>query len=322
MRAVQIQQTGGPEVLAVAQVSEPRPAPGELLVSVKAAGVNFIDVYRRSGLYEVELPTIPGLEVAGVVEAVGDGVTDFSRGDRVASATVANGYAEKVCAPAAVFVPVPEAIDLEIATAAMLQGLTAHYLAISTVLLEPGMTVLCYAAAGGVGHLLVQIAANRGARVIGTVSDEDKHRLALEAGADTVIMYRDVGIAAEVMRITGGRGVDVAYDSVGANTFEASLDALRPRGTLVLYGHSSGPVPPVDPLRLMQKGSLFLTRPTLGDYIADRAELEWRAGELFEWIEQGVLEVRIDQSWPLEEAAEAHRYLEAGRTRGKLLLLP
>jgi NADPH:quinone reductase len=322
MRAVRVHEVGSADALTLEDIPEPSPGEGEVLIRVEAAGVNFIDVYQRTGQYPMDLPMTVGSEAAGVISRVGPGVTALDVGDRVASASVAGGYAEQAVAPADKVVRIPDEVDSRTAAAVMLQGLTAHYLATSTVRIEAGMTVLCYAAAGGVGHLLVQILKGRGARVLGTASTEEKARLARDAGADEVILYREVDIAAEVHRLTDGEGVPFVYDSVGADTFASSLDCLQRRGTLVLYGQSSGAVDPVSPQTLAKKGSVFLTRPTLGDYIATRDELSWRAGELLRWLGAGELEVRVDRTWPLESAAEAHRYLEDGRTQGKLLLIP
>jgi NADPH:quinone reductase len=322
MRAIRVQQTGGPEVMRVEDLADPAPGEAQVRVRVEAAGVNFIDTYRRSGAYPVDLPMVPGSEAAGVVDAVGAGVEGLRPGDRVAGAAFDGAYAELAVAPADALVPVPDGIDAATAAATMLQGMTAHYLATDTVPLAEGMSALVYAAAGGVGRLLVQIAKQRGARVLATVSTDEKERLAVAAGADDVVRYREVDIAETVRALTDGRGVDVVYDSVGADTFDASLDCLRPRGTMVLYGQSSGKVPPVDPQVLNAKGSLYLTRPTLAHYSANRAELRRRAGDLFTWISAGWLEVRIDRTWPLEEAGAAHRHIEGGKTTGKLLLLP
>ena len=322
MQAIQVKRHGGPEVLELTEVADPTPGPGEAVVAVTVAGLNFIDVYQRSGAYPVATPFVPGSEGAGTVEAVGDGVADLAPGDTVAWTAVPGSYAEKVVAPAEQLVKVPEGVDVRTAGAVMLQGITAHYLALSTFPLCEGHTALVYAAAGGVGHLLTQIATRRGARVIGTASSEEKAALARSAGAAEVIRYREVDVAEAVAELTGGVGVDVVYDSVGADTFERSLDCLRPRGMMVLYGQSSGPVPPLDPQVLNRKGSLYLTRPTIAHYTATREELLWRTGDLFDWIRAGELEVRVDRTWPLAEAAEAHRYIAAGRTRGKVLLEP
>jgi NADPH:quinone reductase len=321
MKAIRVHATGGPEVLQWEEVPVPDPGPGQVRVRVEVAGLNFIDVYHRTGVYDLPLPFTPGMEAGGVIDAIGQDVTDLREGDRVAFASQLGAYAEQVVVSAARTVRVPEGIDMRIAVAVMLQGMTAHYLAHSTVRLGNGMTVLVHAAAGGVGHLLTQIAKRLGARVLATVSTAEKERLARTAGADEVIRYRDVDFAKEVNRLTGGVGIDVVYDSVGKDTFDRSLDCLRPRGYLVLYGQSSGSVPPVDPLILSAKGSLFLTRPVLEHYIADPKELAWRAADLFGWITAGELEVRIDRTWPLAEAGEAHRYIEAGKTHGKVLLL-
>ncbi len=322
MRAVRIHEYGGPEVLRVEDVPLPEPGPGEARVKIQASGVNFIDIYQRIGEYPLPLPLTLGGEAAGVVDAVGPGVEDLRPGDRVVYASHQGTYAEYAVVPAWKLVPVPDGLDIRQAAAVMLQGLTAHYLTHSTYPLKPGDTALVHAAAGGVGHLLVQMARQRGARVIGTVSTEEKARLAREAGADEVIVYTQADFEAEVKRLTGGKGVDVVYDSVGKATFDKSLNCLRPRGMMVLFGQSSGRVPPFDPQILNVKGSLFLTRPSLGPYIADRAELLWRANDLFTWLAGGQLKVRIDQVFPLAEAAQAHRYLQERKTRGKVLLIP
>lgn len=322
MRAVQLSTTGGPEVLRPVDLDVPEPGPGEVRVRVEAAGVNFIDTYHRSGAYDLDLPTVPGVEGAGTVEVVGDGVDGVAVGDRVAWVMQPGAYAERAVVAAERVVPVPAAVDAELAAAVLLQGMTAHYLSHDTYPLGPDDTTLVLAAAGGVGHLLVQLARDRGARVIGTTSTDEKEALVRRDGAHEVVRYREVDLAAAVRGLTGGRGVDVVYDSVGAATFQASLDCLRPRGMLVLYGQSSGPVAPLDPQVLNRKGSLFLTRPSLSHYVADRSELEQRAGDLFGAVAAEGLEVRIDRRLPLDEAAEAHRYVEAGRTRGKVLLMP
>ena len=298
------------------------PGAGEVKVRVSAAGANFIDVYHREGRYPLKRPFVLGREAAGTVEAVGADVTDLAPGDRVAFGFHQGGYAEALLVPAKVLVRVPDGVDLRTAAALMLQGMTAHYLSHDTFPLHGAHTALVLAAAGGVGHLLVQMAKMRGARVIGTASNEEKAELARKAGADEVILYREMDLAEEARRLTDGEGVHVVYDSVGRDTFQRSLDALRPRGMLVLYGASSGAVAPLDPMVLSQKGSLFLTRPSLHHYVAERHELDRRADDLFGWTTSGKLEVRIDRTFPLSEAAEAHRYLEAGRTKGKVLLLP
>ncbi len=322
MKAIRIHEYGGPEVLRYENTPMPEPGAGEARVKIEAAGLNFIDVYHRMGRYPVEPPITPGVEGAGIVDAVGPGVSDLEPGDRVVYAMQMGSYAEYAVVPAWKLVPIPDDIDTQQAAAVMLQGMTAHYLAYSTYPLHPGDTALVHAAAGGVGLLLVQIAKRRGARVIGTVSTEEKARLAREAGADEVILYTQVDFEEETKRLTDGKGVDVVYDSVGKTTFDKSLNCLRPRGYMVLYGQSSGPVPPLDPQVLNAKGSLFLTRPSLGHYAADRAEIMQRAGDLFQWMGAGELKVRIDQTFPLAEADEAHRYLEGRKTKGKVLLIP
>ena len=322
MRAIRIHETGGPEVLNLDDVPTPEPASGQVRVRVEAAGLNFIDTYQRKGLYKLALPLTLGMEGAGVVDAVGPDVDGVAEGDRVAWPSQLGSYAEQVVVPVTGLVVVPDGVDLKRAAAVILQGSTAHYLSHSTVPLEKGMTVLVTAAAGGAGRLLVQMAKRLGARVIGTVSTDEKEALARAAGADEIVRYRDVDLAEAVRGLTGGAGVDVVYDSVGRDTFAKSLDCLRPRGHLVLYGQASGPVDAIDPQVLNAKGSLYLTRPTLAHYIATRDELAWRAGDLFSWMTAGELDVRIDQTWPLREAAEAHRYIESGATTGKVLLVP
>jgi NADPH2:quinone reductase len=321
MKAVRMHAIGGVEVLRFDDVPDPRPVRGEALVKVEAVGLNFIEIYQRKGLYPMSLPAIPGREGAGTVLAVGDGVTTVKPGDRVVSESLNGSYAELATAAADRLVQLPEGIETPVGAALMLQGLTAHYLATSTFPLAPGDRCLVHAAAGGVGLLLCQIAARRGATVIGTTSTAEKARLAREAGASEVILYTEQDFVAEVKRITGGRGVQVVYDSVGKTTFDGSLDCLAPRGMLVLYGQSSGPVPPVDPQILNRKGSLFLTRPTLGHYVATRTELTSRAGDLFQWLKAGELRVRIDRTYPLAQAAEAQQALEGRGTMGKVLLV-
>ena len=299
------------------------PGTGQARVRIAAAGVNFIDIYVRSGQYPAPLPLTLGQEAAGVVDAVGPEVGEVRVGDRVAYAPQPGGaYAEAAVVPAARLVPVPEGVDLPVAAATMLQGMTAHYLSHSTYPIQAGDTVLIHAAAGGVGGLLVQLAKRRGARVIGTVSSEEKAREARAAGADAVILYTQTDFAAETRRLTGGEGVHAVYDSVGKDTFAGSLDSLRVRGMLVLYGQSSGAVAPLDPQVLNAKGSLFLTRPTLGHYVAERGELLQRAGDLFGWIAAGELQVRIAATFPLAEAAQAQTYLASRQAKGKVLLIP
>lgn len=323
MQAIRVHQFGGPEVLRYEEAPLPEPGPGEARVRIEAAGVNFIDVYHRKGQYPGQLPITLGMEGAGVVDAVGPGVSEVKAGDRVVYAMQQGSYAEYAVVPVGKLVPVPDSIHTRLAAAVMLQGMTAHYLSHSTYPLQPSDTALVHAAAGGVGLLLIQAAKRRGARVIGTVSTEEKARLAREAGADEVILYTQTDFEVEISRLTDGQGVNVVYDSVGAATFDKSLNCLSPRGYLVLYGQSSGPVSSLDPQVLAAKGSLFLTRPSLAHYAAaDRAELLERAGDLFKWMTAGELQVRIDQTFPLAEAAEAHRYLEGRKTRGKLLLIP
>jgi NADPH:quinone reductase len=322
MKAIVAEGFGGPEVLELRERDLPVPGPGQVLVRQKAIGVNFIDVYRRTGLYRVDLPMVPGMEGAGVVEAAGPGVRGVKPGDRVAYANVPGTYAEAVSVPADRAVRLPPRVTFEQGAAAMLQGMTAHYLAIDTCPIRRGDTVLVHAAAGGVGLLLVQVARMRGARVIATVSTPAKAELARAAGADEVILYAEADFAAEVRRITAGRGVQAVYDSVGSTTFLKSLDCLAPRGMMVSFGQSSGPVEPVAPALLSAKGSLFLTRPTLGHYVADAAALQRRAGEVLHWVAAGRLSLRIGATLPLAQAAEAHRLLEARATTGKVLLSP
>ena len=322
MKAIQIQQTGGPEVLALAELPIPEPGPGQVLIRVEATGVNFIEIYFRKGVYKSSLPLVPGSEAAGTVEELGPGVTGFKAGDAVASVSVLGSYAEYALVSAASLVKVPAELTMEQAAAAMLQGMTAHYLAYSTYPLKAGETALVHAAAGGVGLLLTQMATRIGARVIATTSTEEKAELAREAGASDVILYSEREFEPEVKRLTGGKGVDVVYDSVGRTTFEGSLNCLRPRGLLALFGASSGPVPPFDLIQLSGKGSLFVTRPTLWHYIATRAELEWRAGDVLGWAAKGDLKLRTEHLYPLAEAAQAQSDLEARKTTGKILLEP
>jgi len=321
MKAVRVHQAGEPDRLSYEDIPMPEPGAGQARVQIEAAGVNFIDVYHRSGLYNMALPMTLGTEAAGTVDAVGPDVGGLAAGDRVAYVLQLGAYAEYAVVQADRLVPVPAGIELRQAAAVILQGMTAHYLAHSTYAIHAGDTALIHAAAGGVGHLLVQVAKRRGARVIGTASTPEKARLATEAGVDHVIRYTEVDFADEVANLTGGKGVQVVYDSVGQATFEGSLRCLARRGTMVLFGQSSGQVPPFN-LGALARGSLYVTRPTLGDYVAAREELLARAGDLFAWMAAGELEVRIDRTFPLAEAAEAHRYLEGRQTKGKVLLIP
>ena len=320
MHAIRVSRTGDPSVLEYVSVEKPVPGKGEALVRIEAVGVNFIDVYHRTGLYKLPLPFTPGSEGAGVVEAVGPDVEDLKGGDRVAYAMQIGSYAEHAIVPAWKLVPVPRAIESRIAAALMLQGMTAHYLVTSVYALKAGNTALVHAAAGGVGGLLVQMGKERGARVFGTASTA-KLPLVRELGADAAIDYTTQDFETEAMRLTNGTGVNVVYDGVGRTTFDKSLDALAVRGYLALYGQSSGTVPPLDPSRLAKKGN-FLTRPSLAHYTQTREELLWRARESFAAVESGRLRVRIDRELPLRDAAEAHRLLEARQTTGKLLLIP
>ena len=322
MKAIHVSRTGGPEVLCFKDVPNPEPGPGEVLVETEAIGLNYIDTYHRTGLYPLDLPFIPGLEAAGTVVSLGSEATDFQLGDRVAYAGVPGSYAEFVAAPQERLVKLPDGVDPAAGAAAMLQGMTSHYLVHSTYEIAEGDTVLIHAAAGGVGLILVQMAKLRGAQVIGTVSTEEKAQLARDAGADETIRYTEQDFEAEVKRLTDGQGVNVAYDSVGKTTWEKSLNCLRPRGFLVLFGNASGPVPPVDPMLLTRHGSIFMTRPTLVDYTATREELHLRAGEVLGWLQSDTLRLRIDRTLPLSDAPEAHRLLEGRQTKGKVLLTP
>jgi NADPH:quinone reductase len=322
MKAVRVHKYGGADVLVLDDIPIPEPKAGEARVKIEASGVNFIDIYHRTGLYPLQTPFTLGTEGAGVVDAVGAGVTEVKKGDRVAYAMIPGSYADYAIVPAAKLVPVPANIESKAAAALMLQGMTAHYLTHSTYALKHGDTALIHAAAGGVGLLLTQVAKMLGARVIGTVSTEAKAQLAKQAGVDDIILYTQQDFLAEVKKLTDGRGVEVVYDSVGATTFDKSLDCLRPRGHLVLFGQSSGPVPPFDPGKLAAKGSLFLTRPSLAHYTLTRAELLQRSGDLFDWIATGKLQLRIEKTLPLAQAAEAHRLLEGRKTTGKLVLIP
>ncbi len=322
MKAIRVDGFGGPEVLRTAEVPDPLPGAGQVVVRVEFAGVNFIDVYHRTGLYPNPLPLVPGMEGAGVVAERGSGVATLREGDRVAWTGILGSYAERVVVPAERAVLVPAGIGTDAAAAVMLQGLTAHYLCTSTFPLRKGQVCLVHAAAGGVGLLLVQMAKRRGARVIGTVGTEAKAELARGAGADDVVLYTREDFLDAVRRLTDGRGVDVVYDSVGRATADKSLDCLAPLGMMVVFGNASGPMPPIDPLVLMRKGSLFLTRPNLMHYIADRASLEARASDVLGDVAAGRLAVRIDRELPLGNAAEAHRALEGRLTAGKVLLRP
>ena len=322
MKAIQVSHTGGPEVLTLVDVPVPTPKPSEALVEIKASGVNFIDVYFREGRYPTPLPFINGQEAAGIVKDVGSEVSDLKPGDRVAYTSSLGSYAEFAAVPAARLVKIPAELSFEQAAAAMLQGMTAHYLLNGSYKLASGETALIHAAAGGVGLLLVQMAKRIGARVIATAGTEEKAQLAREAGADECIVYTQADFEAETKRLTDGKGVHVVYDGVGKATFDKDLEVLRPRGYLVLFGGSSGAVPPFDLIKLSQKGSLFITRPTLAHYTATREELELRAGEVLGAIAKGELKLRIHKSYALAEAAQAHRDLEGRKTTGKLLLIP
>ncbi len=320
MRAIEIQQTGGPEVLQVVDLPIPKPGPGQVLVRIQSSGINFIDTYLREGRYPAALPFVPGQEAAGLVAALGEGVTGFAEGDRVAWTGSRGTYAEFALAPASSLLHLPPHISFDQAAAVMTQGLTAHYLAYSTYMIRAGDTVLVHAGAGGVGLLLTQIAKQLGARVLTTISTREKAELSRQAGADRTILYTETSFAAAVQEETHGKGLPVVYDSVGKTTFEESLRCLQPRGLLALYGASSGAVPPLDLIRLSTLGSLYVTRPTLKDYVQTREELEWRARDIFGWVAQGELKVHIGQRYKLEDAQQAHRDLEGRRTTGKVLL--
>jgi NADPH2:quinone reductase len=322
MKAIQIHQTGGPGVLKLAELPIPQPGPGQVLIRVEAIGVNFIEIYFRKGVYKAALPLVPGSEAAGTVEELGPGVTGFAAGDAVASTSVIGSYAEYALVPASSLIKVPAGVSPEQAAAAMLQGMTAHYLAYSTFPLKAGDTALVHAGAGGVGLLLTQMAVRLGARVITTVSTPEKAELSREAGASDAVLYTHKDFEAEVKRLTAGKGVDVVYDSVGKTTFEGSLNCLRPRGLLALFGASSGPVPPFDLIHLSSKGSLFVTRPTLWHYVATRAELEQRSGDVLGWAAKGELKLRTEHVYPLSDAAQAQTDLEDRKTTGKILLEP
>jgi NADPH2:quinone reductase len=322
MKAIRVESSGGPEVLKLQDLPTPQPAAGQALVRVEAAGVNFIDIYQRIGLYKLPMPFTLGQEGAGVVESIGPDVSEVKPGDRVAWSSVMGSYASHQLIPAARLVPVPAHLDTKSAAAAMLQGMTAHYLTTDTFPLRPGHACLIHAAAGGVGQLFCQLARRAGAQVIGTAGGPDKVKLAIEAGAHECIDYRSQDFEQEVKRITNGAGVHVVYDSVGKDTWERSLKSLRPRGMLVLFGGASGPVPPIDPQMLSLHGSLYLTRPTLAAYIATRDELMARAGSVLGMVERGDLKLRIEEALPLAQAAKAHELLASRKTTGKLLLLP
>lgn len=322
MRAVRVHEFGGLEALQLEDIPMPEPGEGEARVKIEATGVNFIDIYHRIGRYQGQLPLTLGQEAAGTVDAIGPNVTDVRPGDRVVYASVQGAYAEYAIVPVWRLVPIPTDIDVQHAAAVMIQGMTAHYLSRDTYPLKAGETALVHAAGGGTGQLLTQLAKRCGAHVIGTVSTEEKAALAREAGADEVILYTRTDFEVEVKRLTGSRGVDVVYDSVGKDTFEKSLNCIRRRGYMVLYGQSSGPVAPVDPQTLNAKGSLYLTRPFLAHYTADRAELAGRMNDLFEWIRAGDLKVRIDRRFSLADAAAAHQHLEGRQSKGKILLVP
>ena len=322
MQAIQVSQVGGPEVLTLTDLPVPSPKPNEALVEIKATGVNFIDVYFREGRYPTQLPFVDGQEAAGVVVQTGSEVTNVQRGDRVAYTSALGSYAQYAAVPATRLVKIPDELDFEQAAAAMLQGMTAHYLLYSTYPLKKGETALVHAAAGGVGLLLVQMAKKIGARVIGTAGTQEKAQLARDAGADECIVYTETDFETETRRLTDGNGVEVVYDGVGQATFDKDLNVLRSRGYLVLFGGASGAVPPFDLIKLSQKGSLFITRPTLAHYTATREELEWRANDVLQMIARGDLKLRIHKTYPLACAADAHRDLEARKTTGKLLLIP
>ncbi len=322
MKAIRVHEYGGPEVLKYEETPVPQPGAGEARIKIEAIGLNYVDIYQRAGLYPLKPPLTLGMEGAGVVDAVGPDVTDVKKDDRVAYAMELGSYAEYAVVPAWKLAPLPRELDARSAAATMLQGTTAHYLTRSAYALKKGEWALIHAAAGGVGLLLVQMAKRLGATVLGTVSTEEKARLAMEAGADKIILYTRQDFVAEVTKLTKGAGVHVVYDSVGKTTFEGGLDCLRPRGYMVLFGQSSGPVPPFSLWTLGLRGSLYITRPTLLHYMSDRKELLDRTSDLFNWITKGELKLRIDKTFPLAEAAEAHRQLEGRKTTGKVLLIP
>jgi NADPH2:quinone reductase len=322
MKSIQVHEFGDADKLVYDDVPMPEPGAGQIRVKVEAVGLNFVEIYHRKGLYPKSLPFIPGSEFAGIVDAIGEGVTTFKVGDRVATDGGSNAYAEFALAPASKVFRLPDGVTTQQGAGLLLQGITAHYLTHSTYPLKPGDTALVHAAAGGAGSLLVQVAKRRGARVIGTVSTEEKATLARKAGADEVILYSKDDFEEATKRLTDGKGVEVVYDSVGKTTFDKSLNCLKPRGYMVLFGQSSGPVPPVDPQILNRKGSLFLTRPTIAHYTLTEEELRWRGNDLLNWLVAGELSVRIDQTFPLKDAGAAHRYMEEGKTKGKVLLIP
>jgi NADPH2:quinone reductase len=322
MKQIQVSKYGGPEELKLVDAPKPAPGAGQALIKIAASGVNYIDVYFRTGLNKADLPFTPGNEASGVVDSVGSGVTVVKPGDRVAHSMARGSYSEYALVPADQLVPLPTTVDKNSAAAALLQGMTAHYLTHTTWPLKPGDKCLVHAAAGGAGALVVQMAKMLGAIVYGTVGTDAKAAIAKEAGADETIIYTRDDFAVEVKRLTGGKGLDVIYDSVGATTFLKGLDLLRPRGMMALFGQSSGPVEPINPAILNPKGSLFLTRPTLMHYLLKREELLWRAGDVLKWIGSGKLKLRIEKTYPLADAAQAHRDLESRKTAGKLLLIP
>lgn len=322
MKAVRVNEFGGPEALSVEEIETPAPASGEALIKIEAAGINYIDTYQRSGLYQIPLPSTLGLEAAGTVEAVGDGVSRVKVGDRVAYTNVAGAYAEYAVAPEDKLVTLPDSVSFNEGAASMLQGCTAHYLCQSTYKVKAGDRCLVHAAAGGVGLILIQMIKMMGGYVIGTCSTAEKAELARQAGADEVILYTEKDFEEEVKRITDGKGVNVAYDSVGKATFDKSVDCLSRFGYMVLYGNASGPVTEFNPATLGPKGSLFLTRPTLFDYLATREDLEWRSGDIFKWIGEGKLKLRLEHFFPLVEARAAHEALEGRKTTGKVILTP
>jgi NADPH2:quinone reductase len=322
VNSIRVHKTGGPEVLRIEELTDPVPGAGELVVNIEAIGVNYLEIYQREGLYTVQRPFTPGSEAAGTVRALGSGVTDFRVGDRVVSQALRGAYASRAVVAADRAVKIPDGVTTKVAAAVFLQGLTAHYLTTSTYALKQGEACLVHAAAGGVGLLLCQMAKKRGALVIATASTPEKLELAREAGANETVNYTTRDFVIEVKRVTGDAGVAVVYDSVGRTTFEGSLNSLRRRGMLALFGQSSGPVPPLDPQILNRKGSLFLTRPTLNDYVATRDELVERSNELFGWVKDGSLKVRIGAEFPLVRAADAHRALASRKTTGKIILVP